>query len=402
MKIKTYQTDNDWLDLDCIRSDDATSETSNKAEQEIDRILTSMVSAKKLIVLAGLGTSMCVKEGGQVVAPTMDTLWDAVKKSFSSSTTQQGTWDDVMQIVGQPESGDIEELLSRCKLYQMFRKDEDSLKIGQFIESAEATIRNTVDFIKQDTRLPVHEAFLRRIARRSVRRDRLKVFTTNYDTCFEHAAQRAGFVVIDGFTFAQPPRFDPRMFSYDIVRGNDDVKDMELIEHLFQLYKMHGSIDWTLNPKLNEISRQSSTEKPLLIYPRNSKFELAFEQPYLEMISTFQSCLRQSNMFLLALGFGFNDTHIAEPIMSAVETNLSLNVLLVSPSLTKDSVSNSYVSRMSALIDHGDARLALIETTFEDLVPKIPDMSGSTDLIRHLERVQNTHGNLDATTDNTV
>ncbi len=41
------------------------------------------------------------------------------------------------------------------------------------------------------------------------------------------------------------------------------------------------------------VNKAPGTEHPLLIYPRNTKYELAFAQPYLEMISSFQSSIRE-------------------------------------------------------------------------------------------------------------
>jgi len=39
---------------------------------------------------------------------------------------------------------------------------------------------------------------MRAVGRRSAQQQRLKLFTTNYDLAFEHAASNTGFVVIDG------------------------------------------------------------------------------------------------------------------------------------------------------------------------------------------------------------
>ncbi len=91
---------------------------------------------------------------------------------------------------------------------------------------------------------------------------------------------------------------------------------------------------------------------------------------------------------LLIVGFGFNDNHIAEPILAAIETNLAMKVAVVSPSLEDQGNANQHLSKISGLIDQGDARLSLVAATFEDIVPKIPDVSAMTDLERHIERVR--------------
>lgn len=401
MRIKSYMTNQDWLEEapapPAGGDPDAEDDKDNRpdpARQEIDRALSDIARSKNLIVLTGLGTSLCVKDGdGNVKAPTMGALWQAVQETYEAVVEGRPTWAEVRQIARHPEnSRDIEELLSRAKIAESFETGEAQHKIGRFIADAERIIREKVDFLGPNEELPSHESFLRRLARRSVRRERLKLFTTNYDLCFEHAAQRTGFVVMDGFTFSQPSTFDPMHFAYDIVRRGSEPDAPDFIENLYQLYKVHGSIDWELDDASNKINKKPGTDKPLLIYPRSTKYEMAFAQPYLEMISSFQSAIRQRDTGLLIVGFGFNDNHIAEPILAAVETNLSLKVVTISPGMQEASATNPHLSKIAGLIDRGDARLSMIGATFEEIVPTIPDITAMTDLERHIERVRAVRG----------
>lgn len=106
------------------------------------------------------------------------------------------------------------------------------------------------------------------------------------------------------------------------------------------------------------------------------------------MISSFQSSIRQRDTGLLVIGFGFNDNHIAEPILAAIEANLALKVVVISPSLQEQSGTNGHLSKIAGLIDQGDARLSMIGASFEDIVPIVPDLTAMTDLERHIERVR--------------
>lgn len=169
----------------------------------------------------------------------------------------------------------------------------------------------------------------------------------------------------------------------------------DFINNVFHLYKLHGSIDWMKNLKTNEIERDTETKNPILVYPRNTKYELAFEQPYLEMMSAFQSAIRQPGTGLLIVGFGFNDNHIAEPILSAIRSNLDLKVVVCDPMLApkdKDSQgtaqTNVHIKKIRYLAENKDARLALINTTFEELVPILPDIAAETDMEQHMERIR--------------
>lgn len=392
VKVKSYITDRQWLNKRRPAAEGeelVAGQESDPAVDEIERVLSDIVRSKNLIVLAGLGTSLCIKDGGNPKAPTMGALWTAVHDAYAQPSPDHATWDEILAIARHPAGNtDIEELLSRSKTAESFEIDENVQKIRQFIADAEKIIREKVDFLEPSDELPVHESFLRRLARRSVRRERLKLFTTNYDRCFEHAAQRAGFVVIDGFTLTQPSFFDPMHFSYDIVRRGSQPEAPDYIENLFHLYKIHGSIDWEFEEGSKRINKAPKTDHPLLIYPRSTKYELAFAQPYLEMISSFQSSIRQADTGLLIVGFGFNDNHIAEPILAAIETNLAVKVVVISPSLEGQCATNQHLAKIAGLIDGGDARLSLIGATFEDIVPKIPDVMAMTDLERHIERVR--------------
>ena len=61
-------------------------------------------------------------------------------------------------------------------------------------------------------------AFLKKFARRSPEKPRVKLFTTNYDLCIETAGLRLSVVLIDGFSRSAEQRFNRDHFNHDIVR----------------------------------------------------------------------------------------------------------------------------------------------------------------------------------------
>ncbi|MBP1877649.1 SIR2 family protein [Agrobacterium rubi] len=329
-------------------------------------------------------------------------MWDLlsrIKKIFNTADIVDGAsegarWRSFVAFANVPEdTEDLELLMSRATTAADFLPDNDAKKVRMLIDIAEEIIRDEVNFMDETIKVPVHEAFLRRVARRSARRARTKIFTTNYDTCFETAARRSAFVVVDGFAFGSEAYFDSSQFSYDVVRRAAGEEKSDFIENLFHLYKIHGSIDWEFNQTSGQIAKRPDTKKPLLIYPKSTKYELSFSQPYIEMMGTFQAALRAPNTTLLVIGFGFNDKHISEPILGAIKANLSLNVVVINPDVEEASdggaKSNGYLSAVGSLIDNGDARLALIAGKFEEIVPMVPDVIAETELERHAERVRN-------------
>jgi hypothetical protein len=298
----------------------------------------------------------------------------------------------------------IEALLSYCKIGIEFNEGKDRALISTFVTETEEIIRDEINFLSEGDSVDTHLELIRRIARRSNRKIRTKIFTTNYDLCFEYAARYGRYVAIDGFSHTTPQVFDSIYFSYDIVKREVNPDAHDYIPNVFHLYKLHGSIDWEKNSTSNEIQRVANTKNPVLVYPRNTKYELAFEQPYIEMMSSFQTAIRQPETALLVVGFGFNDNHLAEPILSAIRSNLNLKVVICDPSLAPkydedpeknwigSAQKNLHLKKLAYLIEKGDARISLINGTFQELVPALPDIAALTDLEQHLSRMRQLRG----------
>ena len=388
-------------------------EVRDPAKEEIKRVLSDIFRCNNLVVLAGLGTSLHVNAergqngrvpmAGKRIAPTMPDLWQKAEAKSGAN------FDKVINLTKFPKDdanseGNIEALLSYCKIGVEFNEGDNKTLISTFIAETEEIIRNEVDFLTDDDSVEVHSELLRRIARRSNRKIRTKIFTTNYDLCFEYAARYGRYVAIDGFSHTIPQVFDSICFSYDIVKREANPDSHDFISNVFHLYKLHGSIDWEKNKTTNEIQRVAGTKNPVLVYPRNTKYQLAFEQPYIEMMSAFQTAIRQPETALLVVGFGFNDNHLAEPILSAIRSNLNLKVVICDPALAPQSDSdptkvwagstekNAHLKKLAFLISKGDARLSLINGTFQELVPELPDIAALTDLEQHLDRMRQLRG----------
>lgn len=404
MKILSANTAGNWIGPPLPAPPDSGEVAKpDAATQEARRVLSDLFRCNNLVVLSGLGTSLCVKPHPNGAAPpTMKVLWDLVATRVNDElVVGVPAFTEVLGIVGYAGiPHDIEALLSRCRLAESFLADPQRAVVASFIALAEDEIAKATNFVGVNHDLPVHSEFLRRTAKRTNRKSRAKIFTTNYDRCFEEAGRQGRYIVLDGFSHTSPQTFDAVNFTYDIVRRSRESDTQDFIPNVFHLYKLHGSIDWTRDATTGEIYKWHGTDKPLLIYPRNSKFELAFEQPYLEMIAALQAALREPNTGLLVIGFGFNDTHIAEPIMSAIRSNLSLKAVVVGPYLAPsapvegqvptpgEALTNRYLKRIQDLAGSGDARLALLNCGFESLMPYVPDLAAQSDMEQHVERMR--------------
>ncbi len=375
------------------------------AKAEAKRALSDVMRCSNLIVLAGLGTSLCVQPvvANGPKAPTMWDLWQQIhaQQDLAAATNPAGrSFQQLLTLVGHPAAKtDIEALMSRCRLAESFLTGPEKDAVTSFVALAEAHIICATNFVAPNHPLPVHTEFLRRAARRPQRKSRMKVFTTNYDRCYEEAGRQGRYVVVDGFSHTVPPTFDAIHFSYETVRRLGDTESFDPIPNCFHLYKLHGSVDWQRQEPSGEITKWTVGGKPVLIYPRNSKYELAFEQPYLEMIGAFQTAVRETDTGLLVVGFGFNDNHLAEPIMSAIRSNLSMKIVVVSPGLAPwndganqgpgECEGNKYLGQLKSLAAAGDARITLLNGGFEQMVPFVPDLAAETHLERHVARLRN-------------
>jgi hypothetical protein len=158
---------------------------------------------------------------------------------------------------------------------------------------------------------------------------------------------------------------------------------VDWVPNVIQLHKLHGSVDW--KAEAGEVRRDAAADRPLIIYPRASKFEVSNRQPFLELMSRFQMALRRPDTGLLIIGSGFGDDHVVHPVMAAIRANVRLTAVVIGPHLsTKE---NDHIQEVARLVERGDRRLALLEGRFEEAVPKLPDLVAPTEIEKHNERL---------------
>lgn len=367
----------------------------------IESVFLNTLNATNLVILTGTGSSFAAKNAASKPQPAgMAEVWTAVKAKVG-----EGTFKKICgNFPSAPINDNIERLLTLCKLHLELNetsKDDNTKAIGQFVKDAEQAILSTVDFVDAESDLAAHAAIIQKIGRRGIRKPRARFFTTNYDLCYEEAARRHRFTIIDGFSHALDQVYDRAHFDYDLVRREQGKATPDYIENVFHLYKLHGSIDWRRIG--GEIVRsRGATGEPVLIYPRSSKYQESFEAPYLDMIGALQSALREPDTALIIAGFGFNDDHLSRPILSAIEGNMSLRMVICDPVfLDGDKLQNAehttneewptknrFLTSFLKLAKAGDPRIHLINGRFQDMAIALPDLAGETDRERHMLRVR--------------
>jgi hypothetical protein len=112
--------------------------------------------------------------------------------------------------------------------------------------------------------------------------------------------------------------------------------------------------------------------------------------------------LREPDSALFVAGFSFSDSHITQPVMSALEGNMSFRIIVCDPaflddaSIAKDPATvaptvapvNPIHKKLVQLAAAGDERITLLHGRFEDLALALPDLVAETERERHAQRIR--------------
>lgn len=326
---------------------------------------------KNFIVLSGAGSSIDV--GGK----TMADLWEKAESEFGK--------DEFIEIQKQVNfkttKNDIEALLSQIDGFAKFNVSKElnikSKKIN--IEEIKSTL---FKIIKDECTIPnptdkffPHKLFLQKLLQRKQTNPRIKIFTLNYDLLFEYASNEVNAVVIDGFSYTYPRTFAGRFFDYDIVQreGSKLQAEDNFIQRVFHLHKLHGSLNWERNKISNEVTINENTKEPLMVYPREAKYEDSYEQPFFEMMARFQRSLRINNdTLLVCIGYSFNDKHINAVIEEALNQNPSFQMVVVAPQFDNKNNSNAFKNVIE--IANQSERILIVSETFANFATHFPEI----------------------------
>lgn len=165
------------------------------------------------------------------------------------------------------------------------------------------------------------------------------IFTTNYDLCLEYYLREvAESGISTGFTH-QPSR------NVNILSPHSFLN-----EGFLQLLKLHGSINWLIDKKTNNVIEVAETgrsylgreyEGEMMIYPIAEK-ELYLD-PYISMLLRLNRELERKSVWLV-IGYSFNDPVVREIFIR--KSTSEKRLILVHPQA--NSVSNHRLSGMKA------------------------------------------------------
>ncbi len=166
-------------------------------------------------------------------------------------------------------------------------------------------------------------SFLFSFASRSASRERLHVFTINYDRLIEYGCDIVGLRVVDRFVGGLSPIFRSSRVEVDLHYNPPGIRgEPRFLEGVIKLTKLHGSVDWRFeNGKVRRYAipfgalpgHPDLPKKPfnsVMIYPNPAKDLETLEYPYAELFRDFASSLCRPNSVLVTYGYGFGDDHI--------------------------------------------------------------------------------------------
>lgn len=232
------------------------------------------------------------------------------------------------------ELNQLREELTRC--LQLF---------SQSVINGEKSIRDAKPKLKIET-FNYLVNFLMSFASRTSTRDRLHIFTTNYDRILEIGAEIAGLRLVDRFVGSISPIFRSSRLEVDYHYNPPGIRgEPRYLEGVARFTKLHGSLDWYVNdgairrfglpfgaasvePFLQVEAAGAANYQQLMIYPNSVKDRETSEYPYVELFRDLASATCRPNSTLVTYGYSFGDEHINR-ILTDMLTIPSTHIVII-------------------------------------------------------------------------
>lgn len=170
-------------------------------------------------------------------------------------------------------------------------------------------------------------SFLLSFSSRTATRERLHIFTTNYDRLIEYGADLAGLHLLDRFVGCLEPIFRSSRLDIDMHYNPPGIRgEPRYLEGVVRLTKLHGSLDWIYHngfvrkvglpfgPQDDHPAINDNPCDSVMIYPNSAKDRETSEYPYVELFRDYAAAVCRPNSVLVTYGYGFGDEHINRTI----------------------------------------------------------------------------------------
>lgn len=311
--------------------------TNSVFRNRIEPWLTSLFQSEHLSLLCGSGITNAISflagsSGGTTMRATTFTKYeDEIKSAAEVSAKACGRG-----------SGNIEDQIRTAndllRGLKILKKDGDAKELETELnviisEFAKSILKSengiaTANEEKRENAYSVLVNFLLSFASRTGNRERLNIFTTNYDRLIEIGAELAGIHLMDRFVGTMMPIFRSSRLNLDIHYNPPGIRgEPRYLEGVARLTKLHGSVDWIQNggairriglpfgaddieAYLKAPGLYGANALKLMIYPNSAKDRETAEYPYVELFRDFAASICRPNSTLVTYGYGFGDEHI--------------------------------------------------------------------------------------------
>ena len=331
--------------------------------RRIEPWLTALVQSEHLSLLVGSGLthavhSLATKES----LPGMDTITFNVlneevaaeaKRAAEMAGRGSGNFEDKIRAATELLRG--LEILATCKPEEEATEHEQIKALRQSLKEALNSFATSIlegerglvsaPEERREQAFNYLVSFLMSFASRSGTRERLHVFTTNYDRYIEAGADVAGLRLIDRFVGTVTPVFRAARLEVDLHYNPPGIRgEPRYLEGVARFTKLHGSIDWVdceqairriglpfgareTQPYLDAPGLKGTSAMQLMVYPNAAKDRETASHPYVELFRDLAAAICRPNSTVISYGYSFGDDHInrvIEDMLTIPSTHLVL------------------------------------------------------------------------------
>lgn len=335
-----------------------------KLRPRIEPWLTALVQSEHLSLLVGSGLTHAVHgiatghPGPGMGTPTFDILDEEIgveaKRAARLAGRDSGNLEDQiraanellrgLEIIASTKGKESEE---HKQITALRNGVENALRsfAGSILEGEQHLVSAPAD--KREEAFNYLVSFLMSFASRSGTRERLQLFTTNYDRYIEAGADVAGLRLVDRFVGTLAPVFRASRLDVDLHYNPPGIRgEPRYLEGVARFTKLHGSVDWVdcdrairriglpfgaaeTRPYLTAVGLDGADALRLMIYPNAAKDRETASHPYVELFRDLAAAICRPNSTVVCYGYGFGDEHINR-VLADMLTIPSTHLVVVS------------------------------------------------------------------------
>jgi len=316
-----------------------------KLRPRIEPWLTALVQSEHLSLLTGSGLTHAVhrlatEEGlPGMSAVTFESLNDEITREAERTATMAGratgNFEDQIRVASELLRG-LEVLAASKPPGSPVQEQAEAVRKGlrDSLQSFASSILQgehnvaTADASQRELAFDYLVSFLMSFASRAGTRERLQLFTTNYDRFIEAGADAAGLRLIDRFVGTLAPVFRASRVDVDLHYNPPGIRgEPRYLEGVARFTKLHGSVDWIdYDGMIRRIGLPFGAEDPapyltgpgldgadatrLMIYPNATKDRETTAYPYVELFRDLAATICRPNSTVICYGYSFGDEHI--------------------------------------------------------------------------------------------